>query len=83
MRRAALALLLAMLAMAVTVLPAAATVHEITGMFCAGEHGNHFPTAYLAARMPMPTTSQSRCSRPASWSPSPNSPATASMARAC
>lgn len=23
--------------------PAAATVHEITGMFCAGEHGNHFP----------------------------------------
>lgn len=24
-------------------LPAAATVHEITGMFCAGEHGNHFP----------------------------------------
>jgi hypothetical protein len=43
MRRAALALLLAMLAIAVTVLPAAATVHEITGMFCAGEHGNHFP----------------------------------------
>lgn len=25
------------------VMPAAATVHEITGMFCAGEHGNHFP----------------------------------------
>ena len=23
--------------------PAAATVHEITGMFCAGEQGNHFP----------------------------------------
>jgi hypothetical protein len=23
--------------------PASATVHEITGMFCAGEHGNHFP----------------------------------------
>ena len=44
MRRAALALLLAMLATAVTVLPAAATVHEITGMFCAGEHGNHFPS---------------------------------------
>lgn len=25
------------------VLPASATVHEITGMFCAGEHGNPFP----------------------------------------
>jgi hypothetical protein len=24
-------------------IPASATVHEITGMFCAGEHGNHFP----------------------------------------
>ncbi|HVR32754.1 MAG TPA: hypothetical protein VMS74_08590 [Acidimicrobiia bacterium] len=24
-------------------LPATATVHEITGMFCAGEHGNHTP----------------------------------------
>jgi len=24
-------------------LPAAGTVHEITGMFCAGEHGNPFP----------------------------------------
>jgi hypothetical protein len=23
--------------------PAAATVHEITGMFCAGEQGNHTP----------------------------------------
>jgi hypothetical protein len=43
MPRALLALLLAMLAMAATALPAAATVHEITGMFCAGEHGNHFP----------------------------------------
>jgi hypothetical protein len=27
----------------VVALPASATVHEITGMFCAGEHGNHFP----------------------------------------
>ena len=27
----------------VLALPATATVHEITGMFCAGEHGNHFP----------------------------------------
>jgi len=29
--------------MVVLALPASATVHEITGMFCAGEHGNHFP----------------------------------------
>ena len=27
----------------VLALPASATVHEITGMFCAGEHGNHEP----------------------------------------
>ena len=45
MRRTALALLLAMLAMALTVLPAAETFHEITGMNCATEHGNHFPSA--------------------------------------
>lgn len=31
------------LAAALIALPAAGTVHEITGMFCAGEHGNHFP----------------------------------------
>lgn len=36
------AALTAMLAITVAT-PAAATVHEITGMFCAGEHGNHFP----------------------------------------
>jgi hypothetical protein len=34
--------LAAMAALAVAV-PASATVHEISGMFCAGEHGNHFP----------------------------------------
>jgi len=43
MRRAISAGILAgMMALAVA-MPAAATVHEITGMFCAGEHGNHFP----------------------------------------
>ena len=31
------------LAVIMLALPATATVHEITGMFCAGEHGNHFP----------------------------------------
>jgi len=31
------------LAMVVLASPATATVHEITGMFCAGDHGNHFP----------------------------------------
>lgn len=41
-RLAAIAVLAAMAVMAFAV-PATATVHEITGMFCAGEHGNHFP----------------------------------------
>lgn len=32
------------MALAVLAMPASATVHEITGMFCAGEDGgNHFP----------------------------------------
>lgn len=35
------------IAMALTLIafaaPAGATVHEITGMWCAGEHGNHTP----------------------------------------
>lgn len=35
--------LLAIAVLTLIALPAAATVHEITGMFCAGEHGNHFP----------------------------------------
>jgi len=43
MRRAILAAVLAALALMTFAMPAAATVHEITGMFCAGEHGNPFP----------------------------------------
>lgn len=43
MRRVTLALLLSALAAMAIAMPASATVHEITGMFCAGEHGNHFP----------------------------------------
>ena len=43
MRRAVLAGALAALAAMAVAMPATATVHEITGMFCAGEHGNHFP----------------------------------------
>lgn len=43
MKRVTLALVLAALAAFAVAAPAAATVHEITGMFCAGEHGNHFP----------------------------------------
>ena len=43
MRRRALAVLLAAMAALAFAAPASATVHEITGMFCAGEHGNHFP----------------------------------------
>jgi hypothetical protein len=31
------------LALGLMAAPASATVHEITGMFCAGEHGNPFP----------------------------------------
>ena len=43
MRRRLLAVILAALAAMTVAAPAAATVHEITGRFCAGEHGNHFP----------------------------------------
>lgn len=43
MRRVVLAAVLAATALMSFVMPAAATVHEITGMFCAGENGNHFP----------------------------------------
>lgn len=43
MRRAFLSAILAAMSMMAFAVPAAATVHEITGMFCAGEHGNHFP----------------------------------------
>lgn len=42
MRRVTI-VLVTTLAAALIALPAAGTVHEITGMFCAGEHGNHFP----------------------------------------
>ena len=44
MRRLTLALVLAALGALAVAAPASATVHEITGMFCAGEHGNHFPS---------------------------------------
>jgi hypothetical protein len=43
MRRAVLAAALAAVSIMAFAAPASATVHEITGMFCAGEHGNHFP----------------------------------------
>lgn len=43
MKRVTLALVLAILGALAVASPASATVHEITGMFCAGEHGNHFP----------------------------------------
>jgi hypothetical protein len=43
MKRASLAAGLALMALMTFAIPASATVHEITGMFCAGEHGNHFP----------------------------------------
>jgi hypothetical protein len=43
MRKAVLATALAAMALMTFAIPASATVHEITGMFCAGEHGNHFP----------------------------------------
>ena len=43
MRRVTLALVLSAVAAMAFAVPASATVHEITGMFCAGEHGNHFP----------------------------------------
>lgn len=44
MRRTMMALLLASLTLALSVLPATATVHEITGMFCAASGGNPFPS---------------------------------------
>jgi len=43
MRRIVSIAVLSILAVMTFVAPATATVHEITGMFCAGEHGNHFP----------------------------------------
>ena len=43
MKRFTLALVLSAMAAMAFAMPASATVHEITGMFCAGEHGNHFP----------------------------------------
>lgn len=43
MRRTVSFMLVAALAVLAFAVPASATVHEITGMFCAGEHGNHFP----------------------------------------
>ena len=43
MRRAVLAVTLAFVAAMALAVPATATVHEITGMFCAGEQGNPFP----------------------------------------
>ena len=43
MRRALSIAVLTAMAVMTFAAPASATVHEITGMFCAGEHGNHFP----------------------------------------
>ena len=43
MKRLVLAGVLSAMAAMAFAAPASATVHEITGMFCAGEHGNHFP----------------------------------------
>jgi hypothetical protein len=43
MKRLTSLALVGVLSVALFALPAAGTVHEITGMFCAGEHGNHFP----------------------------------------
>lgn len=43
MRRAFLAAVLAAMALMTFAIPASATVHELTGMFCAGENGNPFP----------------------------------------
>ncbi len=43
MRRIMFAVAVALMTVMALVTPAAATVHEITGMFCAGEHGNPFP----------------------------------------
>ena len=43
MRRALSVAVLTAIAALTIAAPASATVHEITGMFCAGERGNHFP----------------------------------------
>ena len=43
MRRAISVAVLTAMAVMTFAAPASATVHEITGMFCAGENGNHFP----------------------------------------
>lgn len=43
MRRAISVAALTAMAVLTFAAPASATVHEITGMFCAGENGNHFP----------------------------------------
>jgi hypothetical protein len=43
MRRVILAAILGALSLLAFAMPASATVPEITGMFCAGEHGNPFP----------------------------------------
>lgn len=43
MRRAISVAVLTAMAVLTFAVPASATVHEITGMFCAGEHGNPFP----------------------------------------
>ena len=43
MKRFVAALIVSLVAVMAIAAPAGATVHEITGMFCAGEHGNHFP----------------------------------------
>jgi len=43
MRRISIAVMLAMLATVLMVLPATATVHEITGKFCSGGQGEEFP----------------------------------------
>lgn len=52
MRRVTLALVLSAMAAMAFALPASATVHEITGMFCAGEHGNHFPAGLSGGSNP-------------------------------
>ena len=43
MKRAVSALVLAATAALTLAAPVSATVHEITGMFCAGDNGNPFP----------------------------------------
>jgi hypothetical protein len=43
MRRAIFIVALTAMAVLTLAAPASATVHEITGMFCAGENGNPFP----------------------------------------